>query len=106
MLFRSKLVEVDIDRLLVVDEERKNLRLELDNKRSEQNRRSNEIQRAEGEERVKILEAMRQLKEGMTESEERYKAVMEEWQKLMLTVPNVPDISVPEGKSDADNVEV
>ncbi len=102
----KKLIEVDIDRLLAVDDERKSLRQELDIKRSEQNRRSYEIQRAEGTERTNLLEAMRQLKSGMTESEEKLKSVMEEWQRLMLTVPNIPDMSVPEGQSDKENVEV
>jgi seryl-tRNA synthetase len=31
---------------------------------------------------------------------------MKEWRALMVQVPNVPDISVPEGDSDADNKEV
>jgi seryl-tRNA synthetase len=102
----KKRIAVDIDRLLTIDDERKTLRQDIDAKKTEQNRRSNEIQRAEGEERTKILEAMKQLKAGMAETEERYKAVMEEWQKLMLAVPNIPDISVPEGESDKDNVEI
>jgi seryl-tRNA synthetase len=49
---------------------------------------------------------MRHVKEGFGELETKYTAVMEEWQKLMLLVPNIPDMSVPEGESDADNVEV
>ncbi len=49
---------------------------------------------------------MRHLKAGMEESEEKLKKVMEEWQRLMLTVPNIPDMSVPKGESDANNVEV
>ncbi len=102
----KKRIQVDLDRLLSLDEERKRLRTELDAKKAEQNRRSNEIQRAQGQEKEKLLEAMRQLKNGMTEAEERYKEVMEEWQKLMLMVPNVPDMSVPEGDSDEANVEV
>lgn len=102
----KKRIAVDIDRLLEVDSERKRLRQELDAKRSEQTRRSNEIQRAEGVEREKILEAMRHLKNGMTESEEKLKEVMVEWQKLMLMVPNIPDMSVPDGESDAENIEV
>lgn len=102
----KKHIEVDIDRLLVVDDERKRLKQDYDAKRAEQNRRSNEIQRAEGEERAKLLEAMKQLKAGMVEVEEQLKPVMEEWQRLMLAVPNVPDISVPEGESDKDNVEI
>lgn len=102
----KKHVEVDIERLLAVDDERKLLRQELDVKRSEQTRRSSEMQYAKGVERGKLLEAMRQLKNGMTESEERLKGVMGEWQKLMLAVPNIPDMSVPEGQSDADNKEI
>jgi seryl-tRNA synthetase len=31
---------------------------------------------------------------------------MKEWQLLMLQVPNIPDISVPEGDSDKENKEV
>ncbi|MES2994813.1 MAG: serine--tRNA ligase [Patescibacteria group bacterium] len=102
----KKRIEVDIDRLLAVDDERKSYRQELDEKRAEQNRASNIISRADGEEKQKLLEAMRHLKEGMAATEEKYKAAMEEWQKLMLMVPNIPDMSVPEGESDADNKEV
>ena len=41
---------------------------------------------------------MRAVKEDIKEKEEKLKTVVEEWQKLMLQVPNVPDISVPNGK--------
>ncbi|HUQ30411.1 MAG TPA: serine--tRNA ligase [Candidatus Paceibacterota bacterium] len=102
----KKHIKADIDRLLVVDDERKALRQELDAKRAEQNRMSSTIQLAKGEEKEKLLEGMRHLKAGMGEAEERLKKVMEEWQLLMLTVPNVPDISVPEGDSDEQNLEV
>jgi len=102
----KKHTEVDIDRLLAVDDDRKRMRQELDAKRSEQIRRSNEIPRATGVEREKLLEAMQHLKAGMAEEEERLKAVMIEWQNLMLTVPNIPDMSVPDGGGDADNLEV
>ena len=103
---RKKRIEVDIDRLLEVDDERKRLRQELDEKRAEQNRASKTIVLAKAEEKEKLLEAMRHLKVGMVEIEEQHAKAMEEWQKLMLTVPNIPDMSVPEGESDADNQEV
>lgn len=102
----KKHITVDIDRLIAVDDERKAIRQELDAKRAEQNRRSNEIQILKGEEREKIIEAMKHLKDGMAEGEERLKAVMVEWQQLMLAVPNIPDMSVPDGDGDADNLEV
>ncbi len=101
----KKNIQVDIDRLLAVDDERKQLRQQLDDKKAEQNRASKTIALAKDEERDRLLEAMRFLKEGMGELEEKYKAAFEEWQKLMLLVPNLPDMTVPEGASDADNVE-
>ncbi len=103
---RKKRLTVDIDRLLTLDDERKRIRNELDTRRAEQNRASKAIVQAQGDEKEKLLEAMRHVKAGMAEFEEEYTKVMEEWQKLMLQVPNVPDISVPDGESDADNQEV
>ncbi len=103
---RKKRVEVDVDRLLAVDEERRVLAKELDDKRAEQNLASKRIALAKGDERGNMIVAMQHLKQGMGEAEERYKAVMEEWQRLMLMVPNIPDITVPEGESDKDNQEV
>ncbi len=102
----KKHIEVDLARLIKVDDERKLIRQELDTKRAEQNRRSNEIQINKGVEREKLIEQMQHLKAGMAEGEERLKQVMVEWQQLMLTVPNIPDMSVPDGESDADNMEV
>jgi seryl-tRNA synthetase len=102
----KKKITVDIDRLLTVDEQRVELRQQLDEKRAEQNRASGAIALAKDAERAKLIEGMQHLKAGMTEAEESYKKVMEEWQKLMLDVPNIPDISVPDGASDKDNQEV
>ena len=34
------------------------------------------------------------------------KEIMKEWQLLMLQVPNIPDMSVPDGTSDEDNKEI
>lgn len=103
---RKKHIEVDIDRLIAVDDERKALRQELDEKRAEQNRASFNIVNIQGAEKDRLLESLKFLKDSMAEIEEKLAKVMEEWQKLMLSVPNIPDMTVPEGESDADNVEV
>ena len=79
----KKHIVVNVDRLIKVDDERKLLRQELDAKRAEQTRRSNEIQLTNGKEREKIIEQMQHLKAGMAEEEERLKKVMVEWQGLM-----------------------
>ena len=103
---QKKRISVDIDGLLALDDKRKTLRASLDERKAEQNRASAHIALAKGEEKEKLLEAMRHVKQGMQETEETYKEVMVKWQELMLQVPNLPDISVPEGESDADNAEI
>ena len=102
----KKRINADIDRLLAIDDRRRTLRLQLDEKRAEQNRASGEISRASGFERTQFIEAMQHLKAGMSEAEEELAKVMQEWQAIMLTVPNIPDMSVPDGDSDAQNLEV
>jgi seryl-tRNA synthetase len=53
-----------------------------------------------------MITAMKQVKEAMQKEEETLKGVMQKWQSLMIRVPNIPDMSVPEGATDADNKEI
>jgi seryl-tRNA synthetase len=103
---KKKRIEFDVDKLLAVDDERRTLQKTFEDKRSEQNAASVEIVKALGPEKANLLEKMKFLKQEITDVEEKLKSVMPEWQSLMLQVPNIPDISVPEGESDADNQEV
>ncbi len=102
----KKNATVDIDELLKLDDERKKLRQELDAKRSEQNRRSNEIRIASGLEREKVIEQMQHLKAGMAEAEDRYQELLKQWTKLLLAVPNVPSPDTPVGPDESGNVVV
>ena len=58
------------------------------------------------EERDGLIAQMRTLKEALQAEEEQLKKVMKTWQQLMLQVPNIPDMTVPEGESDKDNREM
>ncbi len=103
---KKKKIDFDVEKLLSVDDERRAVLLRVEEKRAEQNAASNEIVRASGPEKANILEKMKFLKEELNGEEEKLKAVMHEWQGLMVQVPNVPDISVPDGETDADNQEI
>lgn len=103
---KKKHIEFDVERLLEVDDKRKTLLAKIDEKRAEQNTANTSIVNATPEERQAILERMKTLKGELETEEEEFKEVMKEWQGLMLTVPNVPDVSAPEGESEADNVVV
>jgi seryl-tRNA synthetase len=75
--------------------------------RAEQNTFSDKIARAsDPSERQAMIDQMKTFKDGLGAKEEELKGIMEKWRSLMVQVPNVPDVSVPEGESDAQNVEV
>ena len=57
-------------------------------------------------ERNTLIDKMRILKEELQVEEEELKHTMSVWREIMLQVPNVPDMSVPEGNSDGDNKEI
>lgn len=104
---KKKHIEVDIDALIALDDTRLERLKEVEDLRAEINRVSNEIARKqEPELKAQLIKEMRLVKEDIKEKEEALKATLEEWQKLMLQIPNVPDMSVPDGKTDAENKEI
>lgn len=90
---RKKRVPFKVEELIAADDERRALLKAVENKRAEQNRNTEERD-------------LRALKAELCEGEEKLKVVIQKWQSLMLQVPNIPDMSAPEGKSEEDNVEV
>ena len=104
---KKKHVDVNIDELITLDNERLKYLKEVEELRAEVNRVSNDIARNQDDAlKVQLIEEMRTVKDDIKLKEEKLKKIMEEWQQVMLRVPNVPDMTVPDGKSDADNQEV
>src|SRR5581483_5629749 len=103
---KKKHVEVDLDRLIEIDEKRRALLQEVEAMRAKQNETSDKIASASQDDRAKLIEEMRPLKESLGAKEKELEDVTKEWQLLMVQVPNIPDLSVPDGDSDADNQEV
>jgi seryl-tRNA synthetase len=108
MAAQKKKIKVDIDRLLAVDDSRREIMTKLETKKAEQNRVSQDIARsgADAMARNQLINEMQLLKVDIQKDEEGLRPVIEEWQALMLQIPNIPDMSVPDGDSDADNQEV
>jgi len=97
---------VDLDRLVEIDDARKAMTQDIDEKRTIQNEASKQIAQASDEERQALIQNVSQVKEEIQALEEKLKPIMSEWKALMLQVPNVPDMSVPDGKDDQDNVQI
>lgn len=103
---RKKHIDFNVDELISLDQKRLEKLSLVESLRAEQNIVSDKIPSATADERADLIAKMTVLKDDLKKNEEELKEVMTAWQKLMLAVPNVPDISVPEGESDADNLEI
>jgi len=104
---KKKHIEVNVDNLIEVDDKRLALLLSVEGLRSEQNKMNNSIAiEKDMNARFQMINEMKMVKEDLTKKEEELKEIMKDWQSLMLSIPNVPDISVPEGNDDADNQEI
>jgi seryl-tRNA synthetase len=104
---KKKHIKIDVDKLLTLDDKRRELQLSIDEKRAEQNIASDAIASAKSDaEKKEVIGRMQGVKETLKLAEESMQEILKNWRALMVQVPNVPDISVPEGDSDADNKEV
>ncbi len=106
MAATKKHIKIDLDRLVELDDTRKQVTAVLEEKKAEQNRVSKDIATADETTRGQLIKEMTVLKEDIQKDEEALKPILDEWRALMLQVPQVPDMTVPDGASDEDNVEV
>lgn len=104
---RKRHMEFDVDALIKTDENRRALQGEVDELRHKQNQASEEIaQMDDQEKKQEKINEVKEAKQALQEKEEELKKVMQQWQELMIQVPNIPDMSVPEGPDDSANQEV
>lgn len=103
---RKKHIKFDVAELITVDDKRRELLQLTESKKAEQNKFSEEIIKVQNPvEKKQLIGEMKVVKDALTKSEDELKEVMKKWQGLMLQVPNIPDMSVPEGEDDTKNVE-
>ncbi|MDN5302842.1 MAG: seryl-tRNA synthetase [Thermoanaerobacteraceae bacterium] len=101
-------IEAALDEFMKMDEERRNLLFEAEKLKNLRNQESEEIARKKkaGEPAEDLILKMREVSQNIKEMDEKINALEDSLQKILLTIPNIPDDTVPVGKSDADNVEV
>ncbi len=104
---QKKHIKFDPTLLIQTDDKRKELLTIIEAKRAEQNEVSTRLpQLKDAGQKVELIAQMKIVKEDLQKEEEKLKEVMKEWQAQMLQVPNVPDVSVPDGDTDESNKEV
>lgn len=97
---RKRGMEVDVDRILDLDEKRRNLIPKIEELRAERNKISDG-----GRPGKEGIERAKKIKKELQELEPRLEKTEEEIEDLLLEVPNVMHQDVPEGEGEGDNVE-
>lgn len=101
---QNKNIEVDIDRLIQLDQDKRGLQGELDELKAE---RKKVAQEGQGEKpSQEQIQKGKDLKQKIQDKEEEYKKIEQEWETLMAQVPTIPSSDTPVGKDDEENVEV
>jgi seryl-tRNA synthetase len=103
---KKKRIACDVDKILAIDAQARELSVKVDGLRNEQKSASKRIGEAKPEERKGLAEEQKQQKAFLQEREKELEAIQAELRQLLLRVPNVPADEVPEGKDDSENVEV
>lgn len=96
--------EVDIDRLLILDGERRELLQTVETLRQERNQIADAMKQAQGKPDQTQIERGRELKVELAEREGYLETVEVEWLALLKKVPNMPLEDVPVGASEDENV--
>ena len=105
---KKKNFDLDVDRLTELDSQRKILQTATEGLQNERNLRSKSIGKAKaaGEDVSEILSSMDSIKTDLEEKKEQLNLLQKELTDYLLTVPNVPSDSVPQGVDESDNQEL
>lgn len=96
-----------VDRLLELDEQRRQLIQEVEGLKAERNAGSKEVGRLKDPaERQARIEAMRLLGDRIAGLDENLRAVEAEQTAVQSTIPNLPDPRTPYGRNDEENVVI
>lgn len=102
----DKLIDIDIDKLLDLEKQIKEINQELDSLKEKRNKLSKDIPNLSPEERKISIDEVKELKSKISDLENTISPLKDEFTNLMYNVPGVPLDEVPLGKTDEDNVEI
>ncbi|HEY7151323.1 MAG TPA: serine--tRNA ligase [Solirubrobacterales bacterium] len=96
----------ELDELLGVDERRRELLPEVEERRARQNRASDRIAEAKraGEDAEPLIAEMREVSAELKELEAELGEIESKRAELLMTLPNLPDPDAPDGETEGDAV--
>jgi len=99
---------LDVDTLMALEDERKAIQIKAESLQQERNTRSKNIGKAKasGEDIAPLLQAVDDIKQQLADADEELKSVQAKLETILNSIPNIPVDEVPEGRDEADNVEI
>lgn len=104
----SRFGNYNIDKVLELDEKRREIIFEVENKKARQNEVSKQVPKLkkDGVDVSDLFKEMKALSDEIKELDVKVKDLDEEIRKELLSIPNTPNKEIPIGKNDEDNVEI
>ena len=99
-------LEIDVNHLISLNEERKSLRFNAEQKRSQQKELGKQIANADENEKEDLLNKASELSNEVKLLFEQVDKKDEEFLNLWVKIPNLISKTSPDGKSDEDNIEI
>jgi seryl-tRNA synthetase len=98
--------KIDLDVMVNIDIEKRKINLRLDQLKAERNAATEQIaqMKRSGQDAKEAIEKTRTLGDAIKADQERFDELESRFRSLALMVPNLPQASVPDGKSSAENV--
>ena len=99
-------IDVDVNHLISLNEERKSLRFNAEQKRSQQKELGKQIANADKNEKEELLNKASELSDEVKLLFEQVDKKDEEFLNQWVKIPNLISKTSPDGKSDKDNLEI
>lgn len=105
---RNSNLDDQIDKVLKIDETRRELTGKVEAMKAQQNAVSKKIpeMKKNGEDTTEIMKSMKTLSDEITNLNAELSKLEDDQKNILLSIPNVPHKSVPIGVDDTQNVEI
>lgn len=99
---KLKGLDIDIEKLLLLDKERRALLHQIEILRKKRNENAELIKKLQKEKKdfKKLIEEGKKIKDEIAKKEEKFRKIENEYKKLILLVPNIPAKDAPIGGED------
>ncbi|MFV9998179.1 MAG: serine--tRNA ligase [Arsenophonus endosymbiont of Dermacentor nuttalli] len=99
---------LDVDKLRKLEQQRKDLQIKTETLQAERNSRSKTIgaAKAHGKDVETLRKEVNQLGNKLDSAKNKLTQLQDNIRDIVLSLPNLPDESVPDGKDESDNVEI